>query len=44
MLKEVTGGAKKDTQAIEDINGREESDAENNPDNGGEPTEEETEK
>ena len=36
LLKEVTGGAKTDTQTVEDINGREESDRENNPGNGGE--------
>lgn len=43
LLKEVTGGAKTDTQTVENINGREESDTENNPDNDGGQTEEETE-
>ncbi len=40
LLKEVTGGAKTDTQTVENINGREESDTENNPDNDGGQTEE----
>lgn len=43
LLKEVTGGAKTDAQTVENINGREESDTENNPDNDGGQTEEETE-
>jgi lambda family phage portal protein len=43
LLKEVTGGAKTDTQTVENINGREESDTENNPDNDGGQAEEETE-
>ena len=43
LLKEVTGSAKTDTQTVENINGREESDTENNPDNDGGQTEEETE-
>ena len=37
LLKEVTGGAKTDTQTVENINGREEADTENNPDNDGGP-------
>ena len=41
LLKEVTGGAK--TETIENINGREKSDGENNPDNDGGQTEEKTE-